>query len=54
VSIDSRRIFASTVRAFLTLFDRGEANVPRAESLAVRRILYAAARPEARSTFIDI
>ena len=54
VSIDSRPIFASTARAFLTLFDRGEANVPRAESLAVRRILDAAARSEARSTFLDI
>ncbi len=54
VPIDSRPIFASTARAFLTLFDRGKANVPRAETLAVRRILDAAVRPEARTAFIDI
>lgn len=54
VVVDSGPIFSRTARAFLTLFDRGQANVPRAETLAVRRILDAAVRPEARTAFIDI
>lgn len=54
IAIDTSGIFADTARAFLELFGSGKPNVPRAESLAVRRILDGAERPGARTGFIDL
>jgi hypothetical protein len=54
IAVDTAHIFRRTAQAFLTLFERGEPNVPRDESLAVRRVLDAAVRPEARGQFVDI
>ncbi|MBT6147043.1 MAG: hypothetical protein HN712_22465 [Gemmatimonadetes bacterium] len=54
VSVDAARIFSDTARAFLELFTTGQPGVNREESLSVRRILDAAAQPEALKQFIDI
>ncbi len=54
VGVDAGRIFSDTARAFLELFATGQPSVDREESLSVRRILDAAARPEALKQFIEI
>lgn len=54
VSVDSGRIFRDTASAFLALFASGTPNVEREESLTVRRILDAAARPESLGQFVDL
>lgn len=55
VTVDTSRIFRRTAQAYLHLFEHGTPTVPRAESLAVRRILDAARLPEARSgAFVDL
>jgi predicted dehydrogenase len=53
IEVDSATIFRDTARAFVELFASGRPNVPRAESLAVRRILDGAGKPEARDGFIE-
>ena len=54
LAVDSGQIFLDTARAFLTLFESGQANVPREESLAVRCILDAANHPAAQREFADV
>jgi hypothetical protein len=54
VTVDSSAIFRDTARAFLQAFETGEANVPRAETLAVRRVLDAAGENRARYGFIEV
>ena len=54
VPVDSSTIFWGTARAFLRAFETGEANVPRAETLAVRRVLDAAQTDAARDGFIEV
>jgi len=54
VPIDSGPIFSATARAFLQLFESGVPNVPRGESLMVRRILDTVQQPDARKGFVEI
>lgn len=54
LTVDAGRIFRDTASAFLELFVTGRPNVDREESLAVRRILDAAATPAARRGFIAV
>lgn len=51
IEVETGEIFLNTLRAVLDLFETGRPEVPRAESLTVRRILDAAIRPEALSGF---
>ena len=54
VAVDSSAIFRDTARAFLLAFERGQANVPRGQTLDVHRILDAARRPDALQTFVGV
>ncbi len=54
VSIDSGPIFSATAQAFLQMFASGSPNVPREESLAIRRILDAARLPDTRKQFVEL
>lgn len=54
VPVETATLFLDTARAILDFFDAGKPAIDRAESLAIRRILDAAQRPEARSGFVSI
>ena len=54
VAVDSSAMFRGTARAFLLAFERGQANVSRAQTLDVHRILDAARRPGALQSFVSV
>jgi predicted dehydrogenase len=54
IAVDTSRIFVNMAAAMMDLFESGQANIDRRESLAIRRILDAAARPEALNGFVRV
>ena len=48
------RLFIDTAAAVLDFFAAGRPNIPRAESLIIRRILDAAAKPQALKRFVPL
>ena len=54
IAVDSSRIFLDTAAAMLDLFEQGEANIDRSESLMIRRILDAAGQEEALEGFVEL
>lgn len=54
LTVDDSRLFVDTAAGILDFFDAGKPNIDRAESLAVRRILDAAASPRALKTFVAV
>jgi predicted dehydrogenase len=54
VPVETATLFTNTAAALLDFFEAGEARIDRAESLAVRRILDAAADPAAAKGFVAI
>lgn len=54
IPVDSAVIFRNTAAAMLDLFESGKATIDRQQTLMIRRILDAAARPEALGRFIAL
>ena len=54
ITVDGSRLFVDTLAAILDFFEAGRPNIPRDESLAVRRILDAAADPRALQRFVKL
>jgi predicted dehydrogenase len=54
IEVDRTEIFARSTAAILDLFDAGKPNIPRNESLLVRRILDVAEQKRARKGFVAI
>ncbi|NQZ70393.1 MAG: hypothetical protein HRT89_20255 [Lentisphaeria bacterium] len=54
IEVDSSELFLDTASALLDLFESGKPNIPRAESLMVRRILDVAENPKALKGFIKL
>ncbi|MFW6060961.1 MAG: Gfo/Idh/MocA family protein [Phycisphaeraceae bacterium] len=54
VPVDTDTLFRDALAAILDFFERGAPAVDRAETLAIRRILDAAAKPEARAGFVAV
>jgi len=54
ITPDTSRIFVEATSAILQFLKSGQPNIPREESLAVMRILDAAAKPAARKRFIRL
>lgn len=54
IEVDTSTIFADTTAAILDFFESGKPNVPRAQSLMIRRILDVAQRPAARKRFVKL
>ncbi|OGV58989.1 MAG: hypothetical protein A2X49_14935 [Lentisphaerae bacterium GWF2_52_8] len=54
ITVDGSKIFINMAAAILDLFEKGKPNIPRAESLAIRQILDAAADPAALKNFIKL
>jgi len=54
IKIETSKLFVDTAAAVLDFLERGKPNIDRAESLAIRRILDGAAKPEAREKFISL
>ena len=54
VAVDGATLFTNMAGALLDFFDAGKPQIERAESLAVRKILDAAAKPEAMKGFIKV
>ncbi|MCC7262033.1 MAG: Gfo/Idh/MocA family oxidoreductase [Candidatus Latescibacteria bacterium] len=54
VAVDSSAIFRDTAAAMLDLFASGKAAIDRHETLAIRRILDAAAEPAALERFVQL
>ena len=54
IAVETATLFVDMARAIADFFDAGRAQVDRAESLAIRRILDAAARPEALTQFVNV
>ena len=54
IEVETSRLFIDTAAAVLDFFESGKPNIDRAESLAVRRILDAAAKPESRERFTPL
>ena len=53
-TVDGARLFVDTLAAIFDFFEAGKPNIDRAESLAVRRILDAAASPRALKGFVQL
>lgn len=54
IEVDRTQIFPRSTEAILDLFESGKANIPRKESLLVRRILDVAEQKRARRGFVAI
>ena len=54
IEVVTSRLFIDTAAAVLDFLEAGKPNIDRAESLTVRRILDAAAKPEARERFMPL
>jgi len=54
IAADTSRLFIDMASAMLDFFESGKPNIDRAESLAVRQILDAAAKPRALKAFIKV
>lgn len=54
IEVETSKLFVDTAAAILDFFEAGKPNIDRAESLAVRRILDAAATPEAMTQFVPL
>ena len=54
IEVETIRLFVDTAATILDFFEAGKPNIDRAESLAVRRILDAAATPDALATFVTL
>lgn len=54
IEVQTSKLFVDTATAILDFFESGKPNIDRAESLAIRRILDAAAMPQARETFVPL
>jgi hypothetical protein len=54
IKVETSKLFVDTAAAVLDFLERGKPNIDRAESLAIRRILDAAALPEARERFVPL
>ena len=54
IEVETSKLFVDAAGAILDFFEAGKPNIDRAESLAVRRILDAAAKPEAREKFVSL
>lgn len=52
--VDDSRLFVDAAAAILDFFDAGEPLVPRAQTMAVLRVLDASRRPEARQGWVAI
>jgi len=54
IAVDGSRLFLDTAEALIDFFESGKPNIPRAESLMVRRILDVAAQPRALKRFVPL
>ncbi|MEM9354169.1 MAG: Gfo/Idh/MocA family oxidoreductase [Planctomycetota bacterium] len=54
VTVDDAKLFEDAAAAILDFFDAGRPLVEQAETLAVLRVLAAAAKPEARGGFVPV
>ena len=54
MEVDRTQIFPKSTEAILDLFESGKANIPRKESLLIRRILDVAEQKRARNGFVTI
>ena len=54
IVVDDTRLFVDAAAAILDFFDAGEALVPRAETMAVLRVLEAARNPAAREGWVAV
>ena len=54
IQVETSRLFIDTAAAVLDFLEAGKPNIDRAESLAVRQILDAAAKPESRERFMPL
>lgn len=54
IKVETSKLFVDTAAAVLDFLESGKPNVDRAESLAVRRILDAAAKPQAMAEFVTL
>ncbi|HEV2293462.1 MAG TPA: Gfo/Idh/MocA family oxidoreductase [Tepidisphaeraceae bacterium] len=54
IEVETSKLFVDTAAATLDFFEAGKPNIDRAESLTIRRILDAAATPEAREGFLPL
>jgi hypothetical protein len=54
IEVDTSNLFVDTAAALLDFLEAGKPNIDRAESLAIRSILDAAAMPAARQRFVTL
>jgi predicted dehydrogenase len=54
IEAETSKLFVDTAAAVLDFLESGKPNIDRAETLAIRRILDAAATPEARERFVPL
>ncbi len=54
IPVDTGKIFVNMAKAMLDLFEQRKANIDRQESLAIRRVLDAAMRPQALHGFVAV
>lgn len=54
ITVDGARLFVDTAAAILDFFETGRANIDRAESLIIRRILDVAEKPEAVKRWVKL
>jgi predicted dehydrogenase len=54
IAVDGARLFLDTASAILDFFETGQPNIPRAESIMVRRILDVAAGERALRSFVKL
>jgi len=54
LEVDLKEIFERNLAAILDFFESGEPNVPRAETMAVMRILDAAKSPDSRRDWVEL
>jgi predicted dehydrogenase len=54
IEVETSKLFVDTAGAILDFFEAGKPNIDRAQTLAIRRILDAAATPEARERFVSL
>ena len=54
IEVNTSKLFIDTAAAVLDFLESGKPNIERAQSLSIRRILDAAATPEARQRFVPL
>ena len=54
IEVETSKLFVDTAAAVLSFLESGKPNIDRSESLTIRTILDAAAKPEARERFVAL